>query len=169
MARNKYNFKPLIIYGLLITNFIFLFAMASLIYYKYATSGREKHVVDILSMNQEKNEKGNELNLFDYSEESGVEYSLDRFIINLKDKGNKTYINLQIVLVFDSEDMIDETEKNLPLIRDSIILIVSGKKSSDLAKNKEKNQLIDEIISELNKTFTYGKIKKLYFKTFIIF
>lgn len=107
------------------------------------------------------------------SEEGGkgepqVEFlSLDPFVVNLKGSGGNKYMKVVISLEADKKTA-EEVRSKTPLIRDSIIILLSSKGYVDVGSVQGKYQLRDEILARINKVLTKGKVKGVYFTDFVI-
>ena len=98
----------------------------------------------------------------------GPIYSLDTFIVNLVGGRNKNYLKAKIEIEVDSEKTIDEINKRLPQVKDSILTMLSSKSNEDINTLEGKLQLRAEITSTLNQFLKSGKIKNVYFTDFIV-
>jgi flagellar FliL protein len=94
--------------------------------------------------------------------------SLDTFIVNLIGDRGKSYLKAKVELELDSEKTIEEVNKRLPQIRDSILTLLSSKSSDDINTLEGKYQLRAEIITAVNQYLKTGKIKNIFFTDFII-
>ena len=58
--------------------------------------------------------------------------SLETFVVNLADPGGKRYLRVSMALEIDDKDFVEEAKKNIPQMRDKILMILPAKKFSDI-------------------------------------
>jgi flagellar FliL protein len=63
---------------------------------------------------------------------------------------------------------LEEINKRLPQVRDSILTLLSSKSNDDINTLEGKYQLRAEILTSVNQYLKTGKIKNIYFTDFII-
>ena len=98
----------------------------------------------------------------------GPIYPLETFIVNLADEGGNRYLRVTMRLELKDEETVSLVEKRLPLIRNSILMLVPTKKYADINTVEGKVVLRDEMIAELNANMTPGSISNIYFTEFVI-
>ena len=104
----------------------------------------------------------------------GPTYKLDTLIVNLADQGGKRY--LRVTMEFElkpgenleANEVVEEIEKRLPQIRDTILMILPSKQYADIATTEGKIALRDEIIAKLNTFLKKGQITTIYFTEFVV-
>lgn len=101
-------------------------------------------------------------------EEKRDNYSLDSFIVNLADPGGRRYLNIRIVLELDDKEFAESLKKQVPEIRDKILMILPTKTFKEIQSVEGKNSLRTAIIAELNNIIQEGKITNLYFQEFVV-
>jgi len=94
--------------------------------------------------------------------------SMETFVVNLADPGGKRYLRVSIALEIDDKDFVEEAKKNVPRMRDKILLILPAKKFQDIRTSSGKDSLRKEIIAQLNPLLDKCKITNLYFQEFVI-
>jgi len=94
--------------------------------------------------------------------------SMETFVVNLADPGGKRYLRVTIALEIDDKDFIEEAKKNVPKMRDKVLLILPQKKFKDIRTSSGKDSLRKEIIAQLNPLLNKCKITDLYFQEFVI-
>ena len=95
-------------------------------------------------------------------------YSLDTFIVNLAEKGGRRYLRVKMDLELKDETLVEEIEKRLSQIRDSILMILSTKRFEDINSVEGKIALRDEIMTKLKSSLKDGNITNIYFIEFVI-
>jgi flagellar FliL protein len=101
-------------------------------------------------------------------EERGHIYTMDPFIVNLADVEQNRYLKLRINLESKKPEANEEFSKKLPLIKDTILTILSQKKSEELFPSSGKEKLKAEILRLVNPNLAELKIKAVYFTEFVI-
>lgn len=94
--------------------------------------------------------------------------SLEPFVVNLKGSGGNRYLKVAVSLEVEGKEVAEEVKVKTPLIRDSIIILLSSKGYVDVGSVQGKYQLRDEILSRINQILTRGKVKGVYFTDFVI-
>lgn len=104
----------------------------------------------------------------------GPIYKLDTLIVNLADQGGKRYLRITMELELkpaeniEVNEVIEELEKRLPQIRDTILMILPTKQYADIATTSGKLALRDEIMTKLNGYLKKGQISTIYFTEFVV-
>jgi flagellar FliL protein len=104
----------------------------------------------------------------------GPIYKLDTLIVNLADQGGKRYLRITMELELkpaeniEVNEVIEEVEKRLPQIRDSILMLLPTKQYADIATTSGKLALRDEIMAKLNAYLKKGQINTIYFTEFVV-
>ena len=104
----------------------------------------------------------------------GPLYKLDTLIVNLADQGGKRYLRITMELEMkpaenvEATEVIDELEKRMPQIRDTILMILPSKQYADIATTQGKIALRDEIMAKLNAFLKKGQINTIYFTEFVV-
>lgn len=93
---------------------------------------------------------------------------LDPFIINLSGDGGRNYLKLEITLEFDKEVVQVEVKDKMPMIKDSILLLLATKSFESIQTAEGKLMLKNEIITRLNRFLSTGVIQNLYFTNFVV-
>jgi len=94
--------------------------------------------------------------------------SLDTFVVNLADPGGRRYLRVTMTLELKDKDFDAEAKKNVPQMRDRILLILPAKKFKDIRTASGKESLRKEIIAQLNPLLDKNEITNLYFQEFVI-
>ncbi|MCB1139048.1 MAG: flagellar basal body-associated FliL family protein [Leptospiraceae bacterium] len=101
------------------------------------------------------------LESFNFSEE---------FRVNTADQGEAHFIKMKMSLGFEqgNKALSAELAQRTPQLRDTIILILSGKTKADLATPKDTLELREELKASINHQLSEGKVKEVYFTEFIV-
>lgn len=112
--------------------------------------------------------KGSQAHKKSPQEERGHIYTMDPFIVNLADAEQNRYLKIRINLESKKPEADEEFTKKLPLIKDTILTILSQKKSEDLFPSSGKEALKAEMLRSVNPSLAGLKIKAIYFTEFVI-
>jgi len=93
---------------------------------------------------------------------------LDSFIVNLAGAGGRNYLKLEMTLEFDKEGVDVEVDNKMPMIKDSILLILATKSFESIQSAEGKLMLKNEIITSLNNFLSTGNVQNLYFTNFVV-
>lgn len=98
----------------------------------------------------------------------GPLYSIGTMIVNLADQGGKRYLRVKIELELSHPEVAEEIEKRLPMVRDSILMVLSTKTYQDISTTEGKNALRTQLITNLSKFFMAGNIANVFFTEFVV-
>ncbi|WP_300222804.1 flagellar basal body-associated FliL family protein [uncultured Helicobacter sp.] len=90
------------------------------------------------------------------------------FIVNLMGQNGRRYAKAQIVLELSSPELQKEVTAKLPLIKDTIIRVMSSKTFEEISTPKGKEKLKEEMLQEVNTYMVDGYIKSILFSEFIV-
>jgi flagellar FliL protein len=94
-------------------------------------------------------------------------YRLEPFIVNLVDDQGIRYMKLQLQL--ELKDMDELTmERNIPKIRDSLVVLFSSKRFDEIATIEGKARLREEVLYRLDRILGEGKAQAVYFTDFVV-
>ena len=93
---------------------------------------------------------------------------LELFLVNLADVGGKRYLKVTLKLEVNNPRAPAEVTTRGFEVRDSILMLLSGKEYNDIASSGGKITLKREIISQLNRILKQGQIREVYFTDFIV-
>lgn len=102
------------------------------------------------------------------AEERGHIFVMDPFIVNLADADQNRYLKIRINLESKKPEPNEEFNKKLPLIKDTILTILSQKRSEELFHSSGKEKLKAEMLRSVNPHLAELKIKAIYFTEFVI-
>lgn len=99
----------------------------------------------------------------------GPEYKLESFVVNLIDDGRgPRYLKIEISFELEQEAVKAELETRLTQITDELLILLSSKRQTDIETTDGKRILRDEIFTRVNKILVTGRIKRVYFRDFVI-
>jgi flagellar FliL protein len=127
-----------------------------------------EYMPEPLNFFEHKPAKGSQAHKKPPEEERGHIYSIDPFIVNLADAEDNHYLKIRINLESKKPEPNEEFAKKLPLIKDTILTILSQKKSEELFHSSGKEKLKAEMMRLVNPNLAELKIKAVYFTEFVI-
>jgi flagellar FliL protein len=104
----------------------------------------------------------------------GPLYKLETMIVNLADHGGKRYLRVTMEMELkaaeetDPAELIEEIDRRLPQLRDTILMILPSRQYADISTTAGKIALRDEIIGKLNAFLKKGQITMIYFTEFVV-
>ena len=118
----------------------------------------------------EENKAGEKINVEkkDGIDDLGPIMSLKPLIVNLSGAGGRNYLKIEITLEFDSALVQTEVKNKMPLIKDSLILLLATKSFESIQTAEGKLMLKHEIITRLNRFLSTGVVQNLYFTNFVV-
>jgi flagellar basal body-associated protein FliL len=96
---------------------------------------------------------------------------LEPFVVNLADKDGHSYLRLGIDLAVENQALKAKNEKLLgtvPVMRDSVISLLSTLKSDDLMTPDGKRKLKESLLKALNDRLPELKAQEIYFTDFMV-
>ncbi len=102
------------------------------------------------------------------SEDIGPMVEIAEFIVNIISEEGRHYVKASLTLELDKEDVVEETNKRMPQIRDAILLLVGNKTFEELHDLQGKKQLKAELVSKINSFLQGGRVKAIYFTDFVV-
>lgn len=91
------------------------------------------------------------------------------FVVNLQDTGEiPRYLKVEFDLELRPGSPTQELEAKMAELRDSIIVLLSSKRSQELSSIEGKDRLREEILSRLNSRLQSATVGRVFFKDFII-
>ncbi len=94
--------------------------------------------------------------------------TLPTFLVNLADPLGRRYLKLTMDVEVDGKQSADNLQKNMPKVRDALILLLSSKTYSDLASLESKQLLKMEIVNQLNLILETSGVLQVYFTELVI-
>lgn len=95
------------------------------------------------------------------------------FKVNLMTQTGKKYLVASLQFELDKDDQKAhatqvELNKKLPMLKDTIIEVLSSKSVEDVATTKGKNRVKDEIVRRINELLADGKVYDVFFVEFVV-
>ena len=97
---------------------------------------------------------------------------VDQFTVNLVPETGEQYLQIQFTLQVASAEQVELFKVNSAKVRSRVLLLLSGKKASEISSVEGKAQLAKELIAALNQPFVEkgapNEVKEVLFTQFII-
>ncbi len=101
------------------------------------------------------------------AQQQALLYRLDPFIVNLVDDQGIRYMKIQLQLELKDCDEAS-MEREVPKIRDSLVVLFSSKRFDEIATIEGKARLREEILYRLDRILGEGKAQAVYFTDFVV-
>jgi flagellar protein FliL len=79
--------------------------------------------------------------------------AIDSFTVNLQPENGEQYLQIAFTLQVPSQKESDVIKNNMAKVRSRVLLLLSGKKASEIATVEGKHQLAKEIVASLRQPF----------------
>ncbi|MCL2789976.1 MAG: flagellar basal body-associated FliL family protein [Desulfobulbus sp.] len=93
---------------------------------------------------------------------------IKEFVVNIISTDVQHYVKASLSLELDRDSAVDEVNKRMPQIRDTILLIISNKTPEEVLDVQGKNQVKAELKSSINSFLKTGKIENIYLTDFVV-
>jgi len=99
---------------------------------------------------------------------AGELVSIPPFLVNLADPQGRRYLKLALDVEVRDKSAADELNKNMPKIKDSLLLLLSSKTYEDLASIENKILLKKEIVERMTLVLGEQKVMRVYITEIVI-
>ncbi|MDB5597936.1 MAG: flagellar basal body-associated protein FliL [Hyphomicrobiales bacterium] len=97
---------------------------------------------------------------------------VESFTVNLQPEGEPQYLQIAMTLQVQGPKAAEEIKANMAKVRNRILLLLSGKKASEISTVEGKQQLAKEIVTSVKEPFVAKgqpqKVDDVLFTAFII-
>ena len=97
---------------------------------------------------------------------------IDSFTVNLQPENGEQYLQVAFTLQVPTQKDGEDIKANMAKVRSRVLLLLSGKKASEISSVEGKRQLVKEIIASLNQPFVDKgepqQVSDVLFTAFII-
>ena len=93
---------------------------------------------------------------------------MDSFVVNLANPDLPKYLKVKIEMESQESKPNEEFDKRQPQIRDTVLLILTGKTSKEVSDSEGKAKLKEEILQKVNQLLNGVKVKAIYFTEFVV-
>ena len=106
-------------------------------------------------------------------EEAPPEYvNIDSFTVNLQPEHGDQYLQVAFTLQVEGPEQVELIKANMAKVRSRVLLLLSGKKASEISTVEGKQQLAGEILAAVNAPFDENgdaqEVSDVLFTSFII-
>ena len=95
-------------------------------------------------------------------------FELDPFVVNITSEGYPRYLKLKLELELDKVETTEEAEQRLAQVRDTIILLLSSKRLTDISEFEGKALLKDDIRNRINGILQTGQVNSVLFTELVV-
>jgi flagellar FliL protein len=93
-------------------------------------------------------------------------------VVNFERKGRVGYLQVSIEVMSRDQAAIDAVRLHMPVVRNNLLLLMSGKSYEELETREEKDALRDEALAEINRVLDERSIEAdveaVYFTAFVM-
>lgn len=100
--------------------------------------------------------------------EGGELVSIPPFLVNLADPQGRRYLKLALDIEVKDKAAADSLNKNMPKVKDALLLLLSSKTYDDLASLENKILLKKEIVERLTLVVGEQKVSRVYITEIVI-
>lgn len=97
----------------------------------------------------------------------GPLFEAGEFTTNLAQGGEKKFVKVKVVFELSQQSLTEEVKQKLPVLQDRILLFLNSKTSDDLSA-ENRPHFKDELLADLNRYLSGGKIMNLYFSDLVM-
>ena len=98
--------------------------------------------------------------------------AVDSFTVNLQPEHGDQYLQVAFTLQVEGPEQVELIKANMAKVRSRVLLLLSGKKASEISTVEGKQQLAGEILAAVNEPFVpHGdeqEVSDVLFTSFII-
>ncbi len=100
--------------------------------------------------------------------DSGVIVSIPPLLVNLADPQGRRYLKIALDVEMSGKPAADELNKNMPKVKDALLLLLSSKTYDDLSTLENKILLKKEIVERLTLVLGEQKVQRVYITEIVI-
>jgi flagellar FliL protein len=101
---------------------------------------------------------------------------MEAFTVNLQGESGDQFLRIELSARFEDAAESERAKQYMPSIRNKVLLLLSGKKASELAPKEGKEKLSQEILTEMNAILAHddgkkgggGLVKEVLFTEFVV-
>jgi len=101
-----------------------------------------------------------------------VYLKMDTFTLNLNPEDGEKYLQVDITISASNQEEADLLTKNMPMVKNRIVLLLTSKKAGEISSAEGKEALAKELTAKLNEPFVAKgkpqKISGVLFTSFVI-
>lgn len=100
--------------------------------------------------------------------DTGVIVSIPPLLVNLADPQGRRYLKIALDVEMSGKPAADELNKNMPKVKDALLLLLSSKTYDDLSTLEDKILLKKEIVERLTLVLGEQKVQRVYITEIVI-
>lgn len=97
---------------------------------------------------------------------------MEPFTVNLQQETSDQFLQISLTVQVGDEKQVEDIKLYMPQVRSRVLLLLSGKKASDINTAEGKKKLADEITAQIRLPFAPGgkpqDVSNVYFTSFVI-
>ena len=97
---------------------------------------------------------------------------MEPFTVNLQQETGDQFLQISMTVQVADEKQVEEIKLYMPQVRSRVLLLLSGKKASEINTADGKKKLAEEITAQIRLPFTSGgkpqEVSNVYFTSFVI-
>jgi flagellar protein FliL len=97
---------------------------------------------------------------------------LDTFTVNLNPEEGEKYLQVDITLNATEQNDADQIERNMPQVRNRVLMILTSKLASEISSMEGKQELGAELTEQINEPYSEGAepltVTEVFFTSFVI-
>jgi flagellar FliL protein len=98
--------------------------------------------------------------------------AIEPFTVNLQPESGEQYLQVAFTLQVDNKEQVELIKANMAKVRSRVLLLLSGKKASEISTVEGKQRLAGEILAAVNEPFVDNgdpqEVSDVLFTSFII-
>jgi len=98
----------------------------------------------------------------------GPMVDIKEFIVNIISEEGTHYVKASLTLELSNEEVLEESNKRMPQIRDAVLLLIGNKTFEELQDLQGKKQIKAELKSKINSFLRRGRVKNVYLTDFVV-
>ena len=100
--------------------------------------------------------------------EIGPMVDIKEFIVNIISEDGTHYVKASLSLELSNEAVVEEANKRMPQIRDTVLLLIGNKTFEELQDLQGKKQVKAELKSKINSFLKTGRVKNVFLTDFVV-
>lgn len=118
----------------------------------------------------ETTEGGKKVEKQEQKNQEPIYYSMQKFVVNFNHNGELHYLQVEMQAMAYDQSAIDQLDKNIPAVRNSLIMLFSGQDFDQLATVEGKETLRADVKAAINESIHAGNggIDDVFFTGFVM-
>lgn len=99
--------------------------------------------------------------------ELGPMYETEEFVVNLSGTTGRRFLRTKMSFELSNDKVLEEIQAKLPLINDSVLMILSGATIDELSSEGGKEAIKNRLKEKLNTFLAKGEVLNIYYNTIV--